>query len=81
MRRLLLRYIVSTAEAAVSAFVLFACSDKVPVTVELDGGEFGYRTISVESGSIVSIPQAPTKDGCIFDGWWTHRRAESYLTL
>ena len=69
--RKLLRYIISIAAACVSALVLFACSDKVSVTVELDGGELGYRTISVDSGSVISIPQAPTKDGCIFGGWWT----------
>lgn len=69
--RKLLRYIISTAAICVSVLVLFACSDKVSVTVELDGGELSCRTISVDSGSVISIPQAPTKDGCIFDGWWT----------
>ncbi len=69
--RKLMRYIISIAAASLSALVLFACSDKVSVTVELNGGELGYKSISVESGSVISIPQAPTKDGCIFDGWWT----------
>ncbi|MCM1368162.1 MAG: InlB B-repeat-containing protein [Roseburia sp.] len=66
-----LRYFVLTAAATVSALMLFACSEKVSVTVELNGGEASYGTITVDSGDIVDVPQAPTKDGCIFDGWWT----------
>ncbi|MBD5132099.1 MAG: InlB B-repeat-containing protein [Clostridiales bacterium] len=71
--RKLLRYMISIAAAVTSALALFACSDKVSVTVELNDGELDCRSITVNSGSVIGIPQAPTKNGCIFDGWWTEQ--------
>ena len=50
---------------------LFACS----VTFEGCNVEFivdgdVYKTVSVEKGAVVTLPDEPAKDGYIFDGWY-----------
>ena len=55
--------------ALVFAFALTACGKvSLKLTFKVDGVD--YATISTSGDEVISMPENPTKDGFVFDGWF-----------
>jgi uncharacterized repeat protein (TIGR02543 family) len=52
-----------------TSITLFACSDKVKVTFDSAGGS-AVQSQTLEKGATVEKPDAPTKEGYVFEGWY-----------
>ena len=55
--------------AVVFAFALTACGKvSLKLTFKVDGVD--YATISTSGDEVIKMPENPTKDGYVFDGWF-----------
>lgn len=55
--------------ALVLSFALTACGKvALKLTFKVDGAD--YATISTSGDEVIKMPENPTKDGFIFDGWF-----------
>ncbi|MDR2867832.1 MAG: InlB B-repeat-containing protein [Acholeplasmatales bacterium] len=57
-----------------SILTLGACAQQPPIKYNVKfliaGGEI-YHEITVDSGTLINLPEAPTKDGVSFAGWFS----------
>ena len=66
---------------AVAAFVLVGCGKKsvYTVTFDADGGS-AVEAQSIEAGGVAVTPEAPTKEGSTFAGWYLGEAPYDFAT-
>ncbi len=66
----LLKLFATVMLLAIALTALVACdAESLKVTFMLDEQEV-YKVVDLESGDEVKLPEEPTKDGFVFDGWY-----------
>ncbi len=69
-KHFLLKLFATVMLLAIALTALVACdAESLKVTFMLDEQEV-YKVVDLESGDEVKLPEEPTKDGFVFDGWY-----------
>ena len=62
-----------TSKFGTAAVTVTAAPKLCTVTFDSDGGSAVDPVSGVEEGKTITLPNAPTKDNCRFDGWYTEK--------